>query len=161
MCNVTACSSTGVTHGSVCHTSGHRSKPRGDTGLVTQNTSHTDLRDTATLEGAHRHNPSPSHVVCHAGTWTRQPQGNETLTHRHVWQHTNTAHADTPRDTKPHTQTHPVTKTQPVLVPRPLHGTHVIPTLGETRRESDGDTPGHTQTPRTCPLGENAAAGHS
>ena len=52
-----------------------------------------------------------------------------------------------------------MTKTQPLPVPRPLHGTNVIPTVGETRRESDGDTPGHTQIPHVCPLGENAAPG--
>lgn len=39
-----------------------------------------------------------------------------------------------------------MTKTQPVLVPRPVRGTHVIPSLGRDTRESDGDTPGHTQT---------------
>lgn len=73
--------------------------------------------------------------------------------------HQHNPHRHTQRH-QPHTQTHPVTKTQPMLVPRLLPGTRVIPTRGEAWRESDGDAPGHTQTPRACPRGENGATGH-
>lgn len=114
-------------HARIC-TPEHRSKPSNSNswGLTVRgrpNSSHggpsgpTDA--TLRSGGKHSHNPSPlqRHMSCR--NMDPPAKGNETLTHRHAWHHTNTTHTDTPRNTKPHTQTRLVTKTQPMPGPRP------------------------------------------
>lgn len=126
MWQVATCGSTEVMHGSV-HLNTDQNPPTATHGdsLSGGDQTHHMVAPVAPrmplfgVGGNTAITPLPSSGICHAGTWTRQPQGNETLTHRHAWHHTNTTHTDTPRNTKPHTQTRLVTKTQPMPGPRP------------------------------------------
>lgn len=142
----------------------------GHTGVVTQNALHSITHWSRDGHWSHEHNsqgntqarplsPPTSYVV--AVTRTHQPQQNETLTHTHTrlathqhnpqghTQRQQTTHADTPSDK------------HRACAGAPPRGTHMVPTWRETWQESDRDTPGCTQIPRVCPLGENAASGCS
>lgn len=158
---------------------GQRSKPSycntwGHTGMVTQNTLHSVTHWSRDRQWSHGHNSqgntqarslSPPTLYVVTGTQTHQPQQNETLTHTHthVWPHANTTHTDTPRDSKPHTQTRPVTNTQPVLVPYPVEHTR-FPCGARHGGRVIGTHPGasryHARVPseKTLPLGALGAA---
>lgn len=89
-----------------------------------------------------KHGPANHREMRHAQTRLAAHQHNP---HRHTQRH-QTAHTDTPSD-----------KNTTVPAPAPWHAGGF--SQGETWRESDGDTRGHTQTPHTCQLTEAGCSG--